>query len=749
MHNKYLNIFFVVAIFTFVISCKKDAVPNSSIPEFILQEGFDIKLIAAEPLLNSPMAMQFDQKGRIWVVEMPGYMRDIDGSDEDFPDGKIVILSDESDDGQMDKRIVFLDSLVAPRTLLFANNGLLYTDGTKLIWTSIENDEPSGQTLVDSLYVIGGNIEHQSNGLLYHLDNWIYSSKSNARYRFKDGQWVKEATTFRGQWGITHDDVGRLYANENSVALLADFIMPNVLIENPYQKIENSLQIKIQKSRRIYPIQATAVNRGYEENVLDGEGKVRKLTSACGPWIYLGDQFPEEFYGNAFVCAPEANLIKRYLIDYEKINLPSRQAYNEDEFLISTEETFRPVNLYIGLDGALYIVDLRKGVIQHRAYMTSYLREKILKKGLEKTTGIGRIYKVYFKENSIEGLADHSDFNAMDYLRLLSHNNGAIRMLAQKEIVYSKDISLRDDLIKIALNNENQHGQIHSMWALEGLGLINNSLLVQLSQNTDKSPIISQILRLASLDIENWEAIAPIIEKAITLGDKNSDLYLCHILGKFKNEESEKYWIQLADKYSNDPIFCEALISGISNREDYFLKNIDKLKNDSIYSMLSKTISYKKNDDIKAPQLYTKTFLDDRTAGFKIYNQYCVSCHGFDGKGVNNLAPPLYPSDYVTGPPEKMILIALQGLKGPVTVNGKKYDMNLVMPGIKNNPDLTDQKIADLIIFIRNSFASEELGFPKPINPKMVEKIRASLGDSEEMFTEESLNKWMEEHEYD
>ncbi len=747
MHLKYLTICFVATIFIFVVSCKKDIEPNSSIPEFILQDGFDIKLIAEEPLLDSPVAMQFDKKGRIWVVEMTGYMRDIDGSDEDLPDGKIVILTDENGDGQMDKRTVFLDGLLAPRTLMFAYNGLLYSDGTYLMWTSIENDQPSNKVLVDSLYVIGGNIEHQSNGLLYHLDNWIYSSKSNARYRLKNGEWIKEATTFRGQWGITHDDVGRLFANENSIAFLGDYIMPNVLIENPYQKIKHGLQIKIAKNRRVYPIQPTAVNRGYEENVLDEEGKVRKLTSACGPLVYLGDQFPEEYYGNGFVCAPEANLIKRYLIDYNKINLPAEQAYNEEEFLISTDETFRPVNLYTGLDGAMYIVDLRKGIIQHRAYMTSYLREKILEKGLEKITGIGRIYKVYFNESENPDLnkktPDFSAYKPIEYLPLLNHKNGELRMLAQREIVFSKERSLKNDLVKLAIDKDNPLGQIHTLWSLEGLGMLDASTLSQAVKVIENQDVVAQIIRLAALTPGYDNALKPIFEKGILKDKGQTDLYLCHISGKMKNETGIKIWQELADYYSNDPIFCEALISGISDREDFFINKINHLKKDSIYSMLSQVILNKKNNEIKAPQLYTEPFLDNRTAGFKYYNTYCLSCHGHDGKGNENLAPPLYPSEYVTGPPERMIAIALQGLKGPVTVNGKKYNMNLVMPGIKNNPDLTDKKIADLIVFIRNSFASQELGFPAPIDETIVRDIRKKLEGSEEMFTEESLKNWM------
>ena len=736
MGKKYFSIFLFSSFSVFFFSCKNEKKQPIDTSEFILQPGFSIELVASEPLLDSPVAMQFDKKGRIWVVELPGYMRDIDGSNEDLPDGKIIILSDEDQDGQMDKRKIFLDSLIAPRTLAFAYNGLLYSNGKALWWVSIENDRPTKQELVDSLYVVGGNIEHQSNGLLYHLDNWIYSAKSNARYRRKNGQWIKEATTTRGQWGLTQDDAGRLFYNDNSNPLTGDFAMPNVLIENPYQEIKHGYQQQIAIDRRVFPFQSTAVNRGYEEGVLDDSGKLTTFTSACGPLIYLGDQFPEEYYGNAFVCGPEVNLVKRYLIHENGIAIATEQAYQGQEFLVSKDESFRPINIYTGLDGALYIVDLRKGVIQHRAFMTSYLREKILARGLEKITGIGRIYKVVSDKYPANKTTDYSTFKTIDYLPLLNHKNGELRLLAQQAIVYAKDISLKDELVKMALDPTCPMGQIHALWSLEGLGILEATTLKKTLQISEKQEVVSQVFILAAM-VPGFETL---IQPAFNSG--LDDLYLCQLSGKIKNKINEELWVELASNYSNNPVFCEALISGISNREIYFLKEINHLRNDSIYSMLNQVVLNKKNLHIKAPQLKIETVLDTRTEGFKLYNTYCVLCHGQDGKGNPQLAPPLYPSEYVTGPPERMVLIALQGLKGPISVNGKSYDMNLVMPGIKENPDLTDKKIADLMIFIRNSFTD---GTPKPVTTKMVKELRASLKDRQALFTVESLKDWMAE----
>jgi hypothetical protein len=157
--------------------------PEASISKMIVEDGFEVKLIAAEPLVSTPVAMLFDDKARMWVVEMTGYMPDTTGAGEDIPNGKIVILDDKNGDGVYDDRKVFLDSLVLPRAICFVDGGILVAEPSNLWFYEISNDKPVNKLLVDDKYAVGGNVEHQPNGLLRALDNWIYNAKSDRRYR--------------------------------------------------------------------------------------------------------------------------------------------------------------------------------------------------------------------------------------------------------------------------------------------------------------------------------------------------------------------------------------------------------------------------------------------------------------------------------------------------------------------------------------------------------------------------------------
>lgn len=163
---------------------------EEGIKKMHVEDGFTVKLVAAEPLTTAPVALNFDEKGRIWVVEMEDYMPDTVGTGEDQPLGKVVILSDNDGDGKMDDRKVFLDSLVLPRAICLIGNGILVAESPNLWYYDIKNDRPVNKTLVDAKYAEGGNVEHQPNGLFRALDNWIYSAKSAKRYRKKGDKWI-------------------------------------------------------------------------------------------------------------------------------------------------------------------------------------------------------------------------------------------------------------------------------------------------------------------------------------------------------------------------------------------------------------------------------------------------------------------------------------------------------------------------------------------------------------------------------
>ena len=318
--NLFLSFFF----FLFAISCNSTTEdltespvysPEESMEKMELEEGFKIELVAAEPLLNSPTAMTFDENGRIWVIEMPSFMIDTVGTDEEHATGKIIILEDKDKDGEFETRKEFMNFLVLPRAICLIEDGLLIAEPPYLWYVEIKDDRPGRKILVDNKYAIGGNVEHQPNGLLRGLDNWIYNAKSDKRYRKNGEEWIIEKTHFRGQWGIAQDNYGRLYYNHNSANVLGDYLLPGFGMGNKNQRQIAGYNENIVSNNRVYPARSTTgVNRGYMDGILDDSLRLVNFTAASGLTIYRGDLFADEYTFNAFVPEPSAFLIKRNIL---------------------------------------------------------------------------------------------------------------------------------------------------------------------------------------------------------------------------------------------------------------------------------------------------------------------------------------------------------------------------------------------------------------------------------------------------
>src|SRR5438132_3652320 len=380
--------------------------PDQALKSFKLQPGFRLELVAVEPLVHDPVQIAFDPDGRIWVIEMRGYMPSIDGVGETNKVGDVVVLEDTDDDGRMDKRTVFLDGLVMPRALALVRGGALIAEPPNLWFCRDTNGDLKcdEKTLVASDYAteddpkLGARAtpEHASNGLLRALDNWIYSANHTTRFRNTDGAWQCEPTIFRGQWGIAQDDFGRLFYNSNEDPLRADFVPSQYLARNPHHRNPAGVNVQLYDDKVVWPIRVNpGVNRGYRPGQLRPDGTLATFTAACAPLVYRGDNFPREFEGNVFLCEPAGNLIKRYVLEDRGASFKAKNAYDHAEFLASTDERFRPVNLSNGPDGCLYIVDLYHGILEHRIHITSYLRQQILDRGLDHHTGVCRIYRVF------------------------------------------------------------------------------------------------------------------------------------------------------------------------------------------------------------------------------------------------------------------------------------------------------------------------------------------------------------------
>ena len=735
---RFISSIFLLFIF---FSCQtSNDEPVISLEEYHIEDGFELEVIASEPLLKAPVAIDFDAQGRIWVAQMPGYMNDMQGTDEDQPVGSIKILEDLDKDGLVDHAKTFLDSLVMPRALAHVYGGLLYSEPPFLYFVEIEDDKPVHRIVVDSIYAAVGNPEHQPNGLLLNIDNWIYNAKSNFRYQRKNGEWKKEPTTFRGQWGISNDNFGRLYYNNNSQQLLGDHVLPNRLIRNKYFTPKAGVNRKLTDDQRVYPLHATLVNRGYSPGILNADSVLVNTTAAAGLTVYRGGIFPEGYDQNVFVSIPEGNLIKRNILNFTGDSTIAKQAWEGKEFLASTDEGFRPVSLNNGPDGSMYIVDMHRGITGHHAYLSPYFKKKNAEIRLDTIVNFGRILKVSPSNAEATAPINFDALNGTELVALLKHKNGWIRNRAQHHLIYKRQIEVLPELKALALESENEWSQIHALYVLEGLDALDFDFLVQCAI-TDSARKISHVLVLMEpfASEDNQEIAAALFEDLLAKNDSEIDLALSASLGKWISVTSSFFdqMLFILKKYEDNVMVNEAMISGLdTNTEDVWLqlKFRSGYFNEKFLTQLFETVENQKKERINS--IYTRKSLneDNRTAGAKMYYQICASCHGRNGEGLEGLAPPLEKSAHVADP-ERLGLIILHGLQGPVHVNGKKYEFNLAMPGLIRNETVSDKDIADVIAYVTNSFSDT----PRALKKEKVAVLRSAIPKSGAEYTEEEL----------
>ena len=732
-----IRVKYLFFISLFIISCqeKKEFIePFIDLSEFVLEDGFKIELIASEPLIEAPVAMTFDNQGRVWVMEMPDYMPNIDGTDENIPRGRIVILEDQDNNGRMDHTKVFLDKLSQPRAMALVYGGLLYAEAPNLWFVEIENDQPVNKVLVDSLYAVGGNVEHQPNGLMMNLDNWIYNAKSYSRYRRINGVWEKEQTNFRGQWGITKDDYGRLFYNNNSNPLYGDYVMPNQISSNPFLPPKTGVRQNICENRNVYPLHATAVNRGYQDGTLDEDNKLVGFTSACSPMVYRGGDLGEDYQGNVFVCGPEGNLIKRIILNEKDAEIQGTQAWTGKEFLATTDEGFRPVNLNNAPDGSFYITDMHRGIIQHKVYMTVYLKQLIEERQLDTIVNAGRIFRVSQKEKQpfTINLEERSN---LELCELLSHQNGWFRDRAQQLLVHRNAKDVIPQLEKIATDPSNHLAQLHAFWTLEGLGSLDEKIVLTAADSWHPKVINTTIRFLERPTEEFGKEVNQQFEKFFKLNKKEVDVQLSFSIPKFKFGEGSFLLItKLLERYPEDEFIAEAIISGSKDKEKNLFDLLEKNRKFVILQKkLTEVLENKKKKSFNREQ--TEIAKDEKTLGRELFNIHCAACHGMGGNGIANLAPSLLGADLVDMDPGVVTSIILHGLEGPIHVDGKLMKFNSVMPGLNANPELTDEKVAAITIFVKNAFSKKV----QKIKAEKVKELRKVLPKNGGLFSEKEL----------
>ncbi len=559
--------------------------PDEALKTFYMAPGYHLELVASEPLVQDPVAIDWDPDGRLWVVEMPEFERDLNAPEPNLdPIGRIVVLEDTNDDGRMDKRTVFADGLIQARALKVLDRGVLVGEPPN-VWLMRDRN---GDLKADAKELVAtgygrreGNVEGNANGLLWGFDNWIHSAGTSVDFelRLKDGKFEQRSTLSRGEWGVTQDDAGRTYRNTNESALHVDFVPTAYFARNPnllrtrgsYDALGNDAA----NVNDIWPVRPNpGTNRAYQHGVDRPDGTAAQFTAVCAPLVYRGDRLPAELYGNVFVAEPAANLVSRIVLEDDGTTLRARKAYPNAEFLASTDERFRPVFLSNAPDGTLYVVDMYHGIIEDRASTTVYLRDHIVRHKLDQDVDRGRIYRVVHETTRRGPKPALSKATPVQLVQALSHPNGWWRDTAQRLLVERGDRSVIGALKSLAIGAPQARTRVQALWTLDGNDSIDAQTVTRALDDASRDVRVTAI-RIA----ERWlgEANHP-IQRAVLkrLDDPDWEVreQLAASLGALPVGPRETELATLLEKHADDPVVLDAALSGLRGREPELLQKL-------------------------------------------------------------------------------------------------------------------------------------------------------------------------------
>ncbi|MBL8825906.1 MAG: c-type cytochrome [Planctomycetaceae bacterium] len=465
--------------------------PLEALTTFVLPEGFDIELVAAEPLVRDPIAIAWGADGKLWVVEMGDYPLGVDGKGS-FG-GNVKFLVDDDGDGRYDRATTFLPGLPFPTGVLPWGKGVIVSAAPEIFYA--EDRDGDGQAEVRETLIRGlaeGNQQHRVNGLRLGLDNWIHCANGDSgglveavksgvklnlgrrdfRFRVDDGR--LEPVTGQTQFGLDMDDWGHWFGSSNSRPLTHYVLPDHYLRRNPHAIItQTSREVpEASGAAPVFPASRTLAR-------FNDLNKVNRFTSACGGTIYRDELLGVEFIGNSFVCEPVHNLVHREVLEPQGTSFVSRRAPGEQrsEFVASTDVWFRPVMARTGPDGALWIVDMYRAVVEHPEWIPKDWQAKLdLRAGQDR----GRIYRVYREGHEPRATRALGQLPSTDLVDMLLDPSGTVRDQARQLILEHGDRSLIPQVRALAIRSSTAQSQVQALSILTEWGDMRESMIAQL-----------------------------------------------------------------------------------------------------------------------------------------------------------------------------------------------------------------------------------------------------------------------------
>jgi putative membrane-bound dehydrogenase-like protein len=576
-------------------ACGKSGPPytaKQALKTFRLETGFHIEPYVTEPDIRSPVAMEWDENGRIYVVEDPGYPLNTEGKV-----GRVILLEDTDGDGKPDRRTVFADKLTMPTGVMRWKKGILVTDAPDVIY--FEDTDGDGRADIRRVVLTGfafTNPQHMVNNPVYGLDNWIYLghegpagavvftqkfgdrggnlhfadvasgpalAPARRMVRLRPESHELEYLASGTQFGHSFDAWGHPFTVSNEDHIREEVIAARYLTRNPDLAAASAME-RISDhgaAATVYPI-----TQHPRVEMLSGVGS---FTSACGITVYLGGRFPSLGLFS-LTAEPAQNLVHRDVLNPAGASYRAKRAHDRVEFLASSDAWFRPVNLYIGPDGAIYLLDYYRLVIEHPEWMANNTHTSPdLYKGADR----GRIYRITPEAPlPLAGNIRLGEASDQELVKQLANPNIWWRRTAQRLLVDRQSAGAVAPLVELAQRNPSAEARLHALWTLEGLHKLDSTVAVKALSDPEPG-VRENAIQILEARVAAEPALA---EKLLALEhDPNPrvQFQLLCTLGGIDSPASRAAQERLLAQHIEDPWMQIAALTASSDRAPQLFKS--------------------------------------------------------------------------------------------------------------------------------------------------------------------------------
>ena len=647
--------------------------PQDSLAAIKVRPGFVVELVAAEPLVVDPIAFEWDAAGRLYVVELRDYPLGMDGNGK--PGGAVKLLEDTDGDTVFDKASTFLEDLPCPTGLIPWRKGLIVCAAPDIFYAEDTNGD--GRADIRRVLFTGltaGNQQHRANGFEWGLDGWIYGANgdsggtiravetalggkaapregvaiSGRDFRFRPDTGEFEAESGATQFGRRRDDWGNWFGNNNSIWLWHYTIADHYLRRNP------KLAVKTTRKTLANYASPSRVFAASEQPIRFNQPQsLGHVTSACSPSPYRDNLFGPDFATSVFISEPVHNVVHREVVEPRGATFESHRAADESdrEFLASTDVWFRPAMLKTGPDGALYIADFYRFVLEHPEWIAPETQARLnLRAGEDK----GRIYRVRPANAPERRIPNLVQTNTTALVAAMDSPSGWQRDTVQRLLFERGDHPAAAPLASLAREAKEPKARAQAIATLALLDKITPDVCI--SGLADREPGVRREALRAS---EALAGKSSELQKAILALENEPDAATRHqlalTLGEWKMPEAQAVLSRLAEKDGGDPEMRLAILSSAGSDSPLMASLRDKPSAGKKAAVPVVPAGDPNRAKIIASYKDLSKLKGDASRGGETFKQLCSVCHRLKGVG-REIGPDLA---MVAGKPDEWLLAAI------------------------------------------------------------------------------------------